>query len=94
MLFQTAPAKMLEKLPYDFRYEFRCADPNCTGHRMLCTDWDMGESYRRWQRQYGDQWEPKFRLRYEDEMIGKNDTHFYVGTVHRHPDAWIIVGLF
>jgi len=61
---------------------------------MLCTDWEMGESYRRWQRQYGDQWEPKFRLRYEDEMIGKNDTHFYVGTVHRHPDAWIIVGLF
>lgn len=22
------------------------------------------------------------------------DTHFYVGTVHRHPTEWIIVGLF
>jgi hypothetical protein len=94
VLFQTAPAKMLEKLPYDFRYEFDCSDPNCTGHRMLCTDWEMGESYRRWRRQYGDDWEQKFRLRYESEMIGKNDTHFYVGTVHQHPDAWIIVGLF
>jgi hypothetical protein len=30
----------------------------------------------------------------EDEMINKYDTHFYVGTVHRYPDVWIIVGLF
>jgi len=27
-------------------------------------------------------------------MINKYDTHFYVGTVHQHPDSWIIVGLF
>jgi hypothetical protein len=27
-------------------------------------------------------------------MINKNDTHFFVGTVHGHPHVWIIVGLF
>jgi hypothetical protein len=27
-------------------------------------------------------------------MIKKNDTHFFVGTVHQHPGSWIIVGLF
>ncbi len=27
-------------------------------------------------------------------MIEKNDTHFYVGTLHHHPNIWIIVGLF
>jgi hypothetical protein len=27
-------------------------------------------------------------------MIQKNDTHLCVGTVHQHPDSWIIVGLF
>ena len=27
-------------------------------------------------------------------MIEKFDTHFYVGTVHRNPKSWIIVGLF
>lgn len=27
-------------------------------------------------------------------MIRKNDTHFYVGTVHRFPSQWLIVGLF
>jgi len=36
----------------------------------------------------------KFRQRYETEMIQKYDTHFYVGTMHGHPQVWIIVGLF
>jgi hypothetical protein len=51
-------------------------------------------SYRAWRRQYGDEWEAKFRHRFEMEMIEKNDTHFFVGTIHQHPSSWIIVGLF
>ena len=54
----------------------------------------MGQSWRSWSSDYGDKWEKKFRERYEKEMIEKYDTHFYVGTVHRHPHIWIIVGLF
>jgi hypothetical protein len=45
-------------------------------------------------RKYGQNWESKFRQKYEDEMINKFDMHFFVGTVHKHPGAWIIVGLF
>ena len=60
----------------------------------MCTDWEMGQSYRKWKAQYGDGWEEKFRQRYESEMIEKYDTRFYVGTVHGHPHVWIIVGLF
>jgi hypothetical protein len=47
-----------------------------------------------WRSEYGDQWGAKFRQKYEDEMLNKLGTHFYVGTVHRHPKDWIIVGLF
>ena len=61
---------------------------------MTCTDWEMGESYRRWRKEYGAAWEGKFREKYEDQMINKFDTHFYVGTVHKNPGSWIIVGLF
>jgi len=62
---------------------------------MLCTNWEMGESYRRWRRDYGDDgWERAFRQKYEHEMIHKLDTHFFVGTIHQHQSAWIIVGLF
>lgn len=89
------PKEELEKIPFDFRYEFVCADPACRGHKMLCTDWEIGESYRQWRKQYGDSgWEAKFRERYERDMIDRLDTHFYVGTLHSHPGTWIIVGLF
>jgi len=93
-LFERAPAQTLEKIPFDFRYEFRCGDVDCRGHSMICTDWEMGQAYRAWRWEYGDQWEAKFRQRFESEMIEKNDTHFFVGTVHHNPASWIIVGLF
>jgi hypothetical protein len=93
-LFQKAPEETLEKIPFNFRYEFQCADPSCTGHEMMCTDWEMGEAYRKWRRDYGADWEGRFRQRFETEMIEKFDTHFFVGTVHKHPNNWIIVGLF
>jgi hypothetical protein len=43
-LFEKAPAQTLEKIPFDFRYEFRCGDVDCRGHTMLCTDWEMGQA--------------------------------------------------
>ncbi|NPU66237.1 hypothetical protein HL667_14630 [Bradyrhizobium sp. 83012] len=93
-LFQKAPSQTLEKIPFKFMYDFDCSDPECRGHSMSCTDWEMAEAYRRWRGKYGNEWEPKFRARFEREMIHKNDTHFIVGTVHKHPKNWIIVGLF
>jgi hypothetical protein len=93
-LFLDRPEKELEKIPFSFSYEFQCNDPACNGHKMICTDWEIGEAYRKWKAEYDDQWEEKFRQRFESEMISKYDTHFYVGTVHRFPATWIIVGLF
>jgi hypothetical protein len=92
-LFASAPTQELEKLPFTWKYEFTCADPSCNGHSLTCTDWEMGQSYRKWSRKYSD-WTVPFRQRYEDEMINRFDTHFFVGTLHQYPSAWIIVGLF
>jgi hypothetical protein len=36
---------------------------------MLCTDWEIGESFRRWRREYGQKWESKFREKYEDQGV-------------------------
>lgn len=93
-LFGAAPKQELEKVPHNFRYDFVCDEDNCTGHRLSCTDWEIGEAWRRWKRDYGSDWEGKFRQRFEEEMINKYDTHFFVGTVRGHPNAWIIIGLF
>jgi hypothetical protein len=93
-LFDVAPREELEKIPFRFSYEFDCADARCSGHEMICTDWEMGELYRKLQETHGENWRAPFRQKYEHEMIQRFDTHFYVGTVHQYPDAWIIVGVF
>ncbi len=94
-LFQNAPARELEKIPFRFKYRFTCDEPTCNGHNLMCTDWELGASYRRWRRDYGEaEWEEKFRERFESDMMHKNDTHFFVGTLRGHPGTWIIVGLF
>jgi len=92
--FENAPAAQLEKLPFDFFYEFTCDEPGCRGHLLSCTDWEMGASYLSWRSKYGAKWEEKFRETYETKMILDYDTHFFVGTLRTHPDAWIIIGLF
>jgi len=85
-LFGKAPSRELEKVAFDFRYEFLCDHPTCSRHTLICTDWEMGESWRLWKEKYGEhEWEAKFREKYEREMIERFDTHFYVGTVHKHP---------
>ena len=93
-MFQSAPAQELEKIPFDFKYQFCCSASSCSGHTLTCFDWEMGQAYRRWRRQYGDNWERPFRSRFESEMINKNDTHLFVGNLHQFPTSWIIVGLF
>jgi len=93
-LFAEQPKQQLEKIPFKFQYKFTCNEPECKGHTLSCTDWEMGEAYRRWRDKYGDQWEGKFRQTFETEMIEKLDTHFFVGTLKAYPNVWIIVGLF
>jgi len=94
-LFGSGPQVELEKVPFKFSYEFTCEHSSCNGHTLSCTDWEMGESWRRWRQQYGEAgWESRFREKYERTMIHERDTYFYVGTVHQHPKSWIIVGLF
>ena len=93
-MFDNAPPRILEKIPYKFRYEVSCDEQNCPGHRMICTDWELLQAYRKWKVEYPETWEDKLRHKFEYEMIERNDTHLFVGTVRRYPANWIIVGLF
>lgn len=92
--FEEEGPAPLEKVPYDFSYSYRCSHPQCRGHEQKVVDWEIYQPYRTWKVQYGDQWEEKLRQRYEHEMQERFDTHFFVGTMRRHPKTWIIVGLF
>lgn len=94
-LFNQRPLIELKKLPFRFSYQFTCDDAGCTGHQHSCTDWELGWSFVKWRERYGqDQWEEKFREKFERDMIEKRDTRLYVGTLGAHPHIWITVGLF
>jgi len=93
-LYDKRPLQPLEKIPYKFSYEFACNDSLCKGHKLICVDWELGQAYRVWRRKYQDKWEGAIMNRFETDMILKYDTYFFVGTVHGHPGAWIIIGLF
>jgi len=82
----------LEKIPFTFYYSFKCDESECNGHSLMCTDWELSQSYRKW-RDEGQDWELKLRQKYETFMASR-DLHFYVGTVASHPANWIIIGLF
>lgn len=85
---------ILQKVPYDFKYRFRCDDPDCRGHEQKIVDWEIYQSYRSWRERYRSDWEDKLRQKHEHDMQHVNDTHFVVGTMRGHPRSSIIVGLF
>lgn len=93
-LYDKHPLQPLEKIPYKFSYKFTCDDPACNGHKLMCIDWELCQSYRVWRKKYGNKWEWAIMDRYETDMILNYDTHFFVGTIHGHPGSWIIIGLF
>ena len=92
--YDKHPTQPLEKIPYRFSYKFTCDEARCKGHKLLCVDWEVGQAYRRWKREYGAKWEWAMNNRFETDMILRFNTYFFVGTIHGHPGAWIIIGLF
>jgi hypothetical protein len=96
-LFDESAARsraLLRKLPYDFYYRYECATAaGAEQHRHKITDWEAGALYWNCHREYGRGWESKFRQRLET-VLAEKDLHFLLGTIHRFPDKWLIVGVF
>jgi hypothetical protein len=88
----------LEELPYTFRYHYRCSDPACPsdGHKHSVLDWEIGQAYRRWTRQYSEERALRMiREKWLDEIAGPTkDTLFFVGNAHLYPAAFMVLGTF
>lgn len=83
----------LRKLPYEFHYKYECETQHGTEKlRHKITDWEAGALYWHCRRDYGAKWEEYFRQRLAVEFSEK-DLLFLMGTIHRFPDQWLIVGL-
>jgi hypothetical protein len=88
--------KVLEKIPYQFSYQYKCMNESCKGHNMVITDWEIGMLYLRQFQKYNDEQKAitDVRQTFFDKLCGPDkDTYFFVGTVHQHA-TWIILGVF
>jgi len=86
---------MLRKIPYDFHYIYQCdseSGPQTYKHKI--TDWEAGALYWNCRRSHGDEWERVFREKLEAEFREAKEAYFLLGTIHRFPDQWLIVGLY
>lgn len=96
-LFDTQGTKQripLRKLPYDFYYRYKCSSPVAEKiYRHKITDWEIGALFWNCHRNHGPNWEKSFTELLQTEFSQKKDIHFLMGTIHRFPDIWLIVGL-
>ena len=84
----------LRKVPYDFYYEYECqANDEPRAHKHKITDWEAGALFWNCQKRYGSNWEKYFRQKLKTEFSKTKDLLFLMGTMHRFPDQWLIVGL-
>jgi hypothetical protein len=92
LLCESAPT--LEKIPYDFRFRFRCDDPNCNiKHRGKLIDWEVGQLWRRLNGRPEEVRLAEMRARWFDQICSaKRDTYFYAGTVANHPTKFVLLG--
>ena len=92
-LFDTAEMRnriVLRKLPIDYYYKYISGE---NVHRHKIVDWEAGALYWKCFHRYGEKgWLEKFRYKFETEFQ-KKDLLFLMGTIHRFPDRWLIVGL-
>jgi hypothetical protein len=96
-LFNSPEAKLrvpLQKVPFNFHYLYeQQTTQGTTIHRHKITDWEACALYWNCQRDYGNNWEHYFRLKLEEDFSRNRDLMFLMGTMHRFPDHWLIVGL-
>ncbi|HEY3285258.1 MAG TPA: hypothetical protein VGN26_23550 [Armatimonadota bacterium] len=86
------------KVPYKFQYHFACDDSRCKGkHQMMIEDWEVGAYYWRFvdagatPREAAEGVKARFL---GDLCAPDRETHFYVGTVLKHPRSWIVLGVW
>ncbi|MFV5214616.1 hypothetical protein ACLIIZ_12915 [Azonexus caeni] len=83
--------KLLKKLPFDFHYVYACeSDGIVTTHKHKLVDWEAGALF--WNVHRKQDWQKLFRQKYLVEFSTK-DLLFLMGTIHRFPKQWLIVGV-
>jgi hypothetical protein len=88
----------IEKIPFSFYYDFKCAGvKNCPGHKLSIIDWEIGKAFRDWRTKYPTEKTllEKIQQRWLDiANTTKNDVYFYVGNMKRFRSTFMVLGVF
>ncbi|MBX5474524.1 MAG: hypothetical protein IRZ20_05870 [Thermoleophilia bacterium] len=86
----------LERIPFRFRYRYRCSTPGCREHTQSMIDWELAQSWRKWRELYDETTLlENLRKRFLETMCGPGkDTIFFVGNQHRRPTTFLVLGVF
>jgi len=89
----------LEKIPYQFVYQF--TDEDNVPHKYSISDWEIMELYRKCRDRSqlsGLEAEhyalEKVRQKLEDDFLESKDLYFIVGNLKNHAKSFMIIGLF
>ncbi len=94
------PSVELEKIPYQFFYDFLAEDGK--RHKYSISDWEIMELYRNCRKNSQEstlelrekEALEKVRQKLEDDFLSKKDLYFIVGNLKNHKNAFMIIGLF
>lgn len=94
--------KDLEKIPYQFGYEFECDDERCSGHKMTILDWEICQLFRNCRdgangktpEQKEKEALEKVKARYEQDFLQNKDLYLMLGNQQLYPSTFMIIGVF
>lgn len=96
--FYNKKKKVIEAIPFVFRYSFTCHGTSvCEGHTLPIIDWELGQSYRAWRNEYKS--EELLLEKIEEKWLGmmcseKKDTYFFVGNWKQFRENFMVLGVF
>ncbi len=86
----------LERLPWKWRYRYKCHDIGCPTHTQSIVDWELGALYRRVRRAVSTDAEAhaKVRARFLDQFCNPGrEPLFIAGNVARWPKSFLVLGV-
>jgi hypothetical protein len=89
------PRTALEAPRFKGWYRYRCASPQCSGHRQGIHDWEWVALQRNLVGRGDASIRAGLRSKFLDEMCAPDrDVIFYVGNQQRHQQSFMVLGLF
>lgn len=96
-LFEPA-LKPVERLPYSFKYTYRCKHPECNGHIMKIVDWEIYQLYRKLRDKYRSDApliQEKMRQKWLYQFFAPDRaSYFFTGNMRQYPRSFILLGVF